>query len=621
MNPQKFFKYAIPLITFVAVVIHILLVISGTGQNFGNTLLLVVNIAAFIPLLIKIVKDLFKGNVGVDILALASIFGSILLGENLAGSVVVLMLSGGELLEELALKRSRIELNRLVSALPVSVLLKDGTALNEIQVSGIQLGMELIVRPGETVAVDGRVSGANAELDESPITGESNPVTKITGDEVFSGSVNTSSPFTMRVGKLPQDSKYQQIVELVRKAESQKAPFVRLADRYGVGFTILAFVLAIIAYLISGDPVRALSVLVVATPCPLILATPISFASGISISARRGIIVKSGGALEQLARVNSVVFDKTGTLTYGKPELEKLELAANSTKTEPEIWQIIAALESYSNHVIGSSIYKAAREKVSEMITLIKVSETFGFGISGQLNDGSLVKIGSLPWLVKNGIAIDKKLESAARLAQDKGKIVVGVSVDKQQIAQIICQDQLKPESRATIFKMRKLVGEDIHLLSGDKEVIVKKVAEKFDIRSFAGEQSPEQKSSRIEQLQKEGKQVLMIGDGVNDAPALVGADVGIALGYLGSNASTDSADIVITVSDLSRVNEAVVISKGVLNNAKQGIFIGIGLSSVLMLMGTLGLLLPLVGALLQEVIDLIVIINALRTRSLKSTT
>ncbi len=620
MNPQKLLKYAIPLIAFVAVVVYILILISGTDQSVGNYMLLVVNIAAFIPLLIKIIKDLLKGNMGVDILALASILGSILLGENLAGSVVVLMLSGGELLEELALKRSRLELNRLVSALPLSVLLKDETGHNEIQVSDIKVGVELIVRPGETVAVDGRVSGANAELDESPITGESRPVTKVTGDEVFSGSVNTSAPFTMRVGKLPQDSKYQQIVELVRKAESQKAPFVRLADRYGVGFTVFAFVLAIIAYVISGDPVRALSVLVVATPCPLILATPISFASGISIAARRGIIVKSGGALEQLARVNSVVFDKTGTLTYGKPELEKLEMAATSDKNESEIWQIIAALESYSNHVVGSSIYKTARGKVSEMIRLNKVSESFGFGVSGQLEDGSQVRIGSLPWLIKSGIAIDKKLESAALLAQDKGKIVVGLSIDKLQIAQVICQDQLRPESKATIFKMRKLVGEDIHLLSGDKNVIVKKIAEKFDIKSFAGQQSPEQKSSHIEQLQKEGKQVLMIGDGVNDAPALVGADVGIALGYLGSNASTDSADIVITVSDLSRVNEAVVISRGVLNNAKQGIFIGIGLSSVLMLMGTMGFLLPLVGALLQEGIDLIVIINALRTRGLKST-
>ncbi len=620
MNPQKLLKYAIPLIAFVAVVVYILFLISGTDQSFGNSMLLVVNIVAFIPLLIKIIKDLLKGNMGVDILALASILGSILLGENLAGSVVVLMLSGGELLEELALKRPRLELNRLVSALPLSVLLKDETGHNEVQVSDIKVGVELIVRPGETVAVDGRVSGPNAELDESPITGESRPVSKVTGDEVFSGSVNTSAPFTMRVSKLPQDSKYQQIVELVRKAESQKAPFVRLADRYGVGFTIFAFVLAIIAFVISGDPVRALSVLVVATPCPLILATPISFASGISIAARRGIIVKSGGALEQLARVNSVVFDKTGTLTYGKPELEKLEVAASTDKNESEIWQIIAALESYSNHVVGSSIYKAAREKVSEMIRINNVSESFGFGVSGQLEDRSMVRIGSLPWLSKSGITIDKKLESVALLAQEKGKIVVGISIDKLQIAQVICQDQLRPESKATIFKMRKLVGEDIHLLSGDKNVIVKKVAEKFDIKSFAGQQSPEQKSSRIEQLQEEGKQVLMIGDGVNDAPALVGADVGIALGYLGSNASTDSADIVITVSDLSRVNEAVVISRGVLRNAKQGIFIGIGLSSVLMLMGALGFLLPLAGALLQEVIDLIVIINALRTRSLKPT-
>ncbi len=620
MNPQKFLKYAVPLLALVAVAIYLLIIVSGGDRRLANSLLLVVNIFAFIPLVIKITKDLLKGNMGVDILALASILGSILLGENLAGSVVVLMLSGGELLEELALKRSRLELNKLVSALPLSVLLKDETGHNEIQVTDIKIGVDIIVRPGETVAVDGRVSSASAEIDESPITGESRPVNKLRGDEVFSGSVNTAAPFIMSVSKLPQDSKYQQIVELVRKAESQKAPFVRLADKYGVGFTIFAFVLAIIAYVISGDPIRALSVLVVATPCPLILATPISFASGISIAARRGIIVKSGGALEQLARVNSVVFDKTGTLTYGKPELEKIVLAQKIEQSEAEVWQIIAALESYSKHVIGSSIYKAAREKVVTQIKLTSITESFGSGISGKLADGSLARIGSLPWLRQVGVHTDEKLNSAAQTAQDKGKIVVGLSIDKLQIAQIVCQDQLRPESKSTIYKMRKLVGDDIHLISGDKDILVKKVAEKFDIKSFAGQQSPEDKSVRIRDLQKQGRQVLMIGDGVNDAPALVGANVGIALGYLGSNASTDSADIVITVSDLSRVNEAVVISRGVLNNAKQGIFIGIGLSSILMLMGTMGLLLPLVGALLQEAIDLIVIINALRTRNLKST-
>jgi heavy metal translocating P-type ATPase len=574
-------------------------------------------ILGLIPLTVDILRSIMNKRFGVDLIALVSITGSLLLGEYLAGAVVLLMLSGGEYLEGYALRRSKKELHNLLSLAPRFAHLRNNGVINKIDIEKVKIDDEIIVKPGEIVPVDGIILEGISSFDESTITGEAIPVQKTVHDWVYSGVVNKESAIVVKVMKTSQNSKYQQIVKLVEQAENDRAPFVRLADRYSVWFTVLAFTLAGTAWLISNDPVRALTVLVVATPCPLILATPIAFASGVSKGAGKGVIIKSGATIEQLARSKTFVFDKTGTLTMGRPQIVDVVNFTKNIQTD-ELIKISASLEQYSEHVLSKGFLDYAKSKKLHLVNPLDLKETFGKGISGMV-DGVYYKLGKQNYVLDDfGKKYIDDFKSKNSQVTSEGNILVYLADVKKQ--EIIASFKLSDKPRKNILReieiLRDLGIKKLVMLTGDKESIAKEYSEKFSIPDYIAEISPEQKMEKIDEIKKNSNHpVVMIGDGINDSPALAKADIGIAFGVLGTNATTDAGDIVITSGNFDRVSYTYSLSKKVLEIAKQGIFIGMGLSTLLMFFGAFGLFVPAIGALLQEVIDFIVIINSLRVK------
>lgn len=609
-------KTIIPFTTLIALFYWLLEFIVDVPIN-SDTVFIISIIIGLIPLTVDILFSILNKRFGVDIIALVSISGSLLLGEYLAGAVILLMLSGGEYLESYAMRRSKKELHNLLSLAPRFAQIRRNGNVVEVEIEAVRVDDEVIVKPGEIVPVDGIILEGVSSFDESTITGEAIPVGKTIHDWVYSGVVNKESAVVIRVMKISQDSKYQQIVKLVEQAEKDRAPFVRLADRYSIWFTLLAFTLAGFAWLISNDPVRALTVLVVATPCPLILATPIAFASGVSKGAGRGVIIKSGATIEQLARSKTFVFDKTGTLTEGRPQIINIHNYSKSHNNE-ELIKISASLEQYSEHVLSKGFLDYAKGKKINLVNPQDLKENFGKGISG-IVDGGFYKLGKQNYVLND---FDKKyseeFKSANSQATSEGNIFVYLADVKK--LEILASFKLSDKPRKNILSEIKILKDlginKLVMLTGDKESIAKEYSEKFSIPDYIAEISPEEKMRKIEELKKNSKgPVVMIGDGINDSPALAKADVGIAFGVLGTNATTDAGDIVITSGNFDRVSYTYSLSQKVLEIARQGIFIGMGLSTILMFFGAFGLFVPAIGALLQEVIDFIVIINSLRVK------
>lgn len=572
-----------------------------------------------IPLTADILLALKNKHFGVDIIALVSISGSLILGEYLAGATILLMLAGGEYLESYAIRRSRKELSNLIALAPRFALVRKGLKLEKVQIDKVEIGDEILVKPGETVPVDGIIIEGVSSFDESTITGESIPLEKKVQDRVVSGVINKDSAVVIRATKNAGDSKYQQIVKLVKSAEADKAPFVRLADKYSVWFTLIALILAGVAWLISGDPVRALTVLVVATPCPLILATPIAFASGVSKAAGRGVIFKSGANIEQLATSEAMIFDKTGTLTKGKPEIIDIKILNNKSKlSRDKIITIASSLEQLSEHVLSSGFTNIAVKEKLDIVVPKKFSESFGQGVAGVIQDVGY-KLGKLEYVAENFNTKDiEELKKIVDKASFQGQILVFLAdqKNKQILAQFTLSDSPRVGVKEELINLRKLGIKTILMLTGDKEMVAKRLSKEFGIEEYIAQCSPEEKMKKVLELKTNNEYpVVMVGDGINDSPALAIADVGIAFGILGSNATTDAGDIVVTADEFNRISYSLLLSQNVLKIAKQGILIGIGLSLVLMVFGTMGFFSPVRGALMQEVIDVLVILNALRVK------
>ena len=613
----SYLKRFTAVISLISIVLYALLELDILSLNPNPQIYRAVIIIALIPLTADIIFSLIKKRIGVDIIALASISGSLLLEEYLAGIIIVLMLSGGEVLEDYALKRSRRELKSLIDKTPRIANLIKGTNIIKVNVEEIKPGNKLLVKKGEVIPVDALIKKGSSQIDESSITGEPVGNTKKPGERVYSGSINMGEPVELEALKTSEESQYQIIVELVKQAEKGKPPFVRLADRYSVWFTLIAFGIAGLAYFATGDPTRALTVLVVATPCPLILATPIAFASGISKAAELGIVFKSGEALEKAAKANSILFDKTGTLTDGKPKLTKILISdklprdIKNTTSQKSILKIASAIEQYSQHPIGDALIQEAFSKGIQVPEAKNIKEEVGFGISGEVN-GELYHIGGKKYIRSKGIKISSTLE-------DKSKYFVFVCNKNTLLAQIVLEDQPKENAVNVMEKIRTLKFKKIMLLTGDKYDSAYKIAETFGIKNFKYNFLPQDKLAEVEKIQSAGYRVAFVGDGVNDAPALAKADVGIAIGALSKSASTEAGSVVITKPEFEKVYYTFSISKRVLKISKQGIFLGMGLSIILMFGGAWGLFLPAAGAILQEVVDISVIINALRARDIKT--
>lgn len=548
------------------------------------------------------VKDILKGHWGIDILAFTAILATVFVGEWIAALIICLMVSGGEALEDYAQQRATRSLSELMNRVPTRAQIIDAHGvIREVGLAEVVEGDIVMVKPSEILPVDGVLLEAEAEFDESSLTGESLPVHKLIGEALMSGAVNGNTAISMRATASAENSQYARIVELVKEASESRAPVVRLADRYAVPFTLVAYLIAGIAWWFSGDPVRFAEVLVVATPCPLLIAAPVAFMGGMSRAAKNGVIVKDGGTLERLAAVKSAAFDKTGTLTRGTPVLRSIQ--AENGFAKDELLALAAAAEQYSTHVLAASIVAQARKRGLRIAAVSEASEAAANGVSAMV-EGKRVLVGKPAW-------VDAHVQGLVRHVPGPGESSVYVGIDGVFAGVIVLADEVRPDALATLEQLRVLGVQEMVMLTGDQQATADHIAKELGLDIVHAECLPEDKVVKVGKLKH--RPVLMVGDGINDAPVLAAAEVGIAMGARGSTAASQSADVVIMTEHISQVANAVRIGRDTLRIALQSIWLGIIFSLVLMLIAATGALPAIFGALSQEVVDLVAILSALR--------
>ncbi|MFC0389687.1 heavy metal translocating P-type ATPase [Muricoccus vinaceus] len=550
-------------------------------------------------------RALAGGGLGVDVIALAAILGALLLGETAAAAVIGLMVAGGEALEAWAEGRATRALSDLMARAPRHAARLIGDGMEEVAVGALRPSDLILVRPGETVPTDGLLQDEAAILDESALTGEPLPARVAAGAALRSGAVNAGGAFRMRATSDAQASTYAAIIRLTQAAAAERPPLARLADRWALAFVGLTAAVALGAWAISGEAARALAVLVVATPCPLILAAPVALIAGVSRAARRGIVVKGGGALERLARTRTVLFDKTGTLTPGRPRLAAVE--ADPAMGRDEAMRLAASLAQGSTHPVSAALAAAAGERGLRLAAPGAVEERPGGGLSG-LVEGQAVALGSEGFLRERGIAAEAAWSAMASVAAGS---VAWLAVGGRVAAAFLMADGLRPEAARTVRRLRALGIGRLVMVSGDREGAAAPVGAALRLDAVLAERTPEEKIAAVREECARAP-TAMVGDGVNDAPALAAADVGIAMGAQGTAAASEAADVVLTVDRLDRVPEALAIARRSRRVALQAIGLGMGLSGGAMIFAAAGWLSPLAGAVLQEAIDVAAILFAL---------
>ena len=594
----------------------VLLAIASLGLVAGLGLLMaglpeqadLVWMAGVVPvlaaLLIEIVRSLSRGEVGLDIVAALSMSAALVFGETLAAAVVAVMYSGGTFLESFAEGRARREMSDLLARVPRTATRRHNGALDEVPLDDIAIGDLLLIRQGDVAPVDGTVGSDQAMLDQSALTGESMPVRLQRGQEVMSGSTNAGDAFDLRVARRAADSTYAGIVRLVEAAQASRAPMARLADRWSLLFLLVTLVLAASAWWFTGDPIRAVAVLVVATPCPLILAVPVALVAGLSRAAHFGVLIKGAKPLEALARITTVILDKTGTLTDGRPQI--VSIGTQGAWSEDEVLYFAAALDQASKHPIAQAIVAAARERGLVLPVPENVVETAGEGVAGII-DGRQVVVGGAKFVasrlgtgrIDGGVA-------------ETGSVVVSLGVDGDPAGHLVMADALRSGTAEFLAGLRRLGVGRILLATGDRRAVADSITAGLGLDAVRSELTPDQKVLLVLTERKNGP-VMMVGDGVNDAPALAAADVGVAMGARGAAASAEAAEVVLLVDHLDRLLPGIEVAQRARRIALQSVAVGIGLSVLGMIAAALGYLTPVQGALLQELIDVGVILNALR--------
>jgi heavy metal translocating P-type ATPase len=564
-------------------------------------------VPVLVVLLIEIVVSLRRGDVGLDIVAALSMLAALFFAEFLAAAVVAVMYSGGQYLESFAERRASREMTALLARVPRSALRQRNGRLEEVALDAIEPGDRLVIRKGDVVPVDGEVVSGVAVLDQSALTGESLPVQQTVGDPVLSGSTNAGEAFHLAASRRAAESTYAGIVRLVAAAQRSRAPMSRLADRYAMVFLAATVALAGAAWAWSGDPIRAVAVLVVATPCPLILAVPVAIVSGLSRAAKHGILIKGGQALETLARVRSLVIDKTGTLTHGRARIVSIDVGAGGSADE--LLRIAASLDQESKHVIAQTVVEEAQKKGLKLVVPDDVIETPGEGIEGRV-EGHRVVVGGFRFVSGRVSGVGLSLWRADR---PPGSAAVAVGIDGTFAGVLILADELRAGTQALLQGLRAVGVERIVLATGDHRDVAEMVARGLSIDALRSELTPDQKTLVVLSERKHGP-VMMIGDGVNDAPALAAADLGVAMGAKGAAASAEAADVVLLVDQLDRILPAMEIARRSRSIALQSVYAGMGLSVAGMIAAALGAITPVQGAVLQEMIDIAVILNALRS-------
>jgi len=573
--------------------------------SWSPAIWIAVTVPVLLALLAEIVTSLRSGDLGLDIVAALSMTAALAVGENLAAAIVALMYAGGQYLESYAERAARREMTALLSRVPRTAVIHRDGQLAEVALDLVRPGDRLLVRQGDMVPVDGTIAEGVAVLDQSALTGESLPVQRRSGEAVLSGSTNVGDAFDLVAARLATDSTYAGVIRLVEAAQRSRAPMSRLADRYAILFLAVTVLLAAAAWALSGDAVRAVAVLVVATPCPLILAVPVAIVAGLSRAAKLGILIKGGKAIETLARVRALVIDKTGTLTIGQAKL--IDIRTVDGITPDELLRIAASLDQASKHIIAQTIVAEARGRGLSLAIPAEVVEIPGEGIEGKV-DGRMTAVGGLHFIaVKFGSAV-------WGLAGDRppGAVASAVAVDGKLAGLLVLADELRAGTEELLRDLRELGIERIVLATGDRHEVAHFFSSGLSLDLVRSELTPDQKILVVLSERKNGP-VMMIGDGVNDAPALAAADIGMAMGAKGAAASAEAADVVLLVDQLDRVLPAMRIAQRSRFIALQSVVAGMGLSILAMVAAALGYIVPVEGALLQELIDVAVIFNALR--------
>ncbi len=555
-------------------------------------------------LVVEIVRSLWKGEVGLDVVAALSMSAALVFGETLAAAVVALMYSGGTFLESFAEGRARREMHDLLSRVPRTATRHRDGALDEVPLDEIVPGDLLLISQGDVAPVDGTVESEHALLDQSAMTGEAMPVRLMRGQEAMSGSTNVGEAFDLRASRRAAESTYAGIVRLVEDAQRSKAPMSRLADRYSVLFLAVTVVLATAAWWMTGDPIRAVAVLVVATPCPLILAVPVALVAGLSRAAHFGVLIKGAKPLEALAQVRTLILDKTGTLTDGRPQIVSIETYA--ALSPAKVLYLAATADQASKHPMAQAIVAAARARNMLLPVPTDIGEVPGEGVTARV-DGHSVTVGGIDFVLR-GIATPVTLNRPA----DAGSALVAVAVDGHLAGLLVLADSPRRGAADFLSGIRHSGVGRILLATGDRRVVAEAVTKDLGLDGVHAELTPDQKVLLVLSERKNGP-VMMVGDGVNDAPALAAADVGVAMGARGAAASAEAADAVLLVDDLGRLLAGLEVAVRSRRIALQSVAAGIGLSVAGMVAAALGYLSPVQGALLQEVIDVAVILNALR--------
>ena len=644
---QTIKRYPIPVVSLLLLSASLILWLTGR-QDLANYCLLAIILPGGAVLLWQTLKHFWHREFSVDVIAILAITGSVLLQEYLAGAFIVLMMSGGEALEAFALRSARSSLAALADRAPRKAHIWKGEQLCDIAAEEVEVGMQIVVKPGELIPVDGVVSSGTSNVSEADLTGEPVPVRKNTGDTVMSGSVNLDSVLEVQATARSEESKYAQIINLVREAQEQKAPIHRLADRYSIVFTAATLLISGLAWVVSRDSVYALAVLVVATPCPLILATPIAIMSGIGVGARHALIIKSGTAIEQLGEVDTAVFDKTGTLTLGLPRVTALvdeeECIAHKEKHEMEetsaepkqgemneektIWlRLAASVEQLSSHILARAVVDAAKERDLPVSQVTAFEEVFGKGVQGRVTllEGEVeivqssdeqpvhVAVGNRTFMRHLEIPLPSILQAERERRTTLGQMCSFLAIDRRVVALIVLEDVPRANIVELIPSLKKYGIKQTVLLTGDNDLVAQQIGQVAQVDRVVARCLPEDKVATVQELMQQKHHVLMVGDGVNDAPVLATATVGMALGNQGLTAAASAADVVLLSTDILRVAQAVHLGRHVLGIALEGIWIGMGLSCLAMLFAAMGFIPPAAGAILQEGIDVLVILNALR--------
>jgi heavy metal translocating P-type ATPase len=624
-------RYPIPIFAIAGLVSGSIFHWFLNQEEFGHWIWIGTLIIGGIPIIFDTIHNMIHRQFAADIVAMLAIITAILSNEALPGVVIVIMQSGGKALEDYAFRKATTSLDALLARSPRIAHRKKNNIIEEIDVNLIKVGDLLVVRPGDLIPVDGhliidddndnnsnaKVRAVAAVVDESALTGEPIPKTKKVGDPLFSGTVNVGDDaFEMITDKLTEESQYSKIVQMVRKAQEEKAPIQRLADRYAIWFTPITIFVSIFGWIITGKLETILSVLVVASPCSLIFATPIAIIGGINKAAKIGIIIKNGISLEQIGKADSIVFDKTGTITFGTPRIEKI-IEINNIVNYNDILLKAACLEQLSSHPTAKVITQNAQEKFGKLLPIPNnFHEIAGIGVEGFLN-GEHIVVGSQSILENSSINKDslEKILDLKKQNQFRGKMLAFVNINNVPVGIIVFGDIIRSGVKSMIEHLRKAGVKETLILSGDSYENSQIIAQEIGVNSFEANLLPEHKVNSVKKLREKYKNVIMVGDGINDAPALAVSTVGIAMGAHGTAVSAEAADIVLLVDDVTKIRDTIEISKRTIHIAKQSIYVGLGASFIFMVIASFGMIPPTMGALIQELMDFAVILNALRTR------